>query len=168
MTTNLSKISKNGARTITVHLHYNTLCYSLSLSCRKLRLKLNRLFRLNVQLLLCAIATLPHFRNISLFFDSHARVVVPSFTCFALDHVCVIVVWHTTHTVYCHMYCVHTWSECYLRRQCCLFLLWKLRERHYVSFGKAFQQVSPHLCLDEHCSAWVLTPADFSGKGNGK
>ena len=129
---------------------------------QELRLKLNWLIRLNVQLLLCAIATLPHFWNI--FFDSHA----PSFTCFALDYVCVIVVWHTTHAVHCHMYCVHMWSESYLRRQCCLFLLWKLRERHHVSLGKAFEQVSPHLCWEEHCSAWVLTPADLSGKGNGK
>ena len=123
----------------------------------------------------CCCVQWPHFHTsgISLFFDSHARVVVPSFTCFALDHVCVIVVWHTTHTVYCHMYCAHTWSECYLRRQCYLFLLWKLRERHYVSFGKAFQQVSMFstgICvwMNMHCPAWVLTPADFSGKGNDK
>ena len=106
---------------LTLKYTTNTLCYSLFLSWRELRLKLNQLFRQDVQLLLCAVATLPYFRDISLLFRPHARAVIQSFTHFTLNHVCVIVVWHTTHAVYCHMYCVQVWSECYLLRQCCSF-----------------------------------------------
>ena len=53
-------------------------------------------------------------------------------------------------------------------RQCGFFLFGELRERHHVSFGKAFEEVLPHLALDEQCLAWVLTPAHLSGKCNGK
>jgi len=39
---------------------------------------------------------------------------------------------------------------------------------HHASFSETVEQVSLHLCSDEHCFALVLTPADLSGKGNGK
>ena len=48
----------------------------LAVSWRELRLKLNRLFRQDVQLLLCAVATLPYFRDISLLFEPHEAVLL--------------------------------------------------------------------------------------------